>query len=259
MVSQPFLVPNLSCGGRRYRVMSSETVASNGQCPPSRLRTSTGAPRSTGAGNFTFGSQCEPWHRGTTSMHLCILGGEGPPLMCCGKRSGLSGCRVPRKGQQGVLNSSERQGRGGQGDWGTREKFPLGNVFWSRWRSDELASPWLLPWTREPVVRPTRRSSPWKACFLSSRSWPGRLFVESRSYRRVDRWRCRRVQVHVSVSEWFEVSAKGILWRLQAIVRTFVAYHWRFVCCSAGHTFPITRPISEDTRVRTRLGCRCVK
>ena len=48
----------------------------------------------------------------------------------------------------------------------------------------------------------TERSKPWKAGLLfSSKWWPGHLFVKGHSYRRVGQWRCRWVQLYVSVSE----------------------------------------------------------
>ena len=105
----------------------------------------------------------------------------------------------------------------------------------------------------------TTESKPWKAGLLfSSRWWPGHLFVKGHSYRRVGQWRCRWVQLYASVSEAFEVSARGISWHLQAIARTSLAYHWRIVRFSACHPFPVKGPILEDTRGRSKLGCRCV-
>ena len=63
--------------------------------------------------------------------------------------------------------------------------------------------------SKEPVVHPTGRNSPEEVRHFSSRSWPNGLFVESHSHRRVGLF-CRRIQVPVSVSEEFLVSAKGV-------------------------------------------------
>ena len=65
--------------------------------------------------------------------------------------------------------------------------------------------------SREPVVHPAGRNRPWKVGLLSPRSWAGRLFVDSHAHRRVDPWRCRRIQVPVSVPGEFVVSARRII------------------------------------------------
>ena len=77
LASQPFLVPNPSCDGRRYRVMSSETVASKAFAVKRRRS----SPTATGLGPGMLPSA--PWHGGNASIHLCHAGGS--PLMCCGR------------------------------------------------------------------------------------------------------------------------------------------------------------------------------
>ena len=80
------------------------------------------------------------------------------------------------------------------------------------------------------------------------------LGVESRGFAQQGgaRLGTRRVQVHDSVSEEFEVSARG---RLQATHHTFVACQWRIVCCSGCHQAHDGGPTTEDTGGRSRLRC----
>ena len=98
---------------------------------------------------------------------------------------------------------------------------------------------------QELVVHPVRRNKPWKVDLLSSRSWPGHLFVESHSCRRVGLWCCGRIQVPASVSEGFVDSGRWFLWRLQAAGRNI----WRMVW-----SVRVKGPISEDTGGRSRSG-----
>ena len=124
VASQPLLVPNPSCVGRRYRLMSSQTVArskclSHGhrsvagvlliQC----CESCAGDPGDNGAGNVAVG-------------HDADHGGEGrypgrrPPFDVLWVEAQQSCCRVLRKGKEGVLDHGER----GEGDGRNREEPP---------------------------------------------------------------------------------------------------------------------------------------
>ena len=79
---------------------------------------------------------------------------------------------------------------------------------------DELASPF------GDFLRLGRAGGSTGKAEQALESWPflffvkivlGHLVVESHSCRRVGRWRCHRVQVHVSVPGEFEISDTGIL------------------------------------------------
>ena len=96
--SRPFLVPNPRSGGRRYRAMSSETVAcwlsrcetfSDGYWPVAvvllllRCEQGTGDQRGNGAWNVALGMmRTVAWRQRSNSS---LYPWRRPPLMCCGR------------------------------------------------------------------------------------------------------------------------------------------------------------------------------
>ena len=93
MASRPLLVPNPSCAGRRYRVMSADTAASIAFA----VRRRRVSPTTTGQWLPSFSAseaQAIQWCQGRCLLprfgparpaRRCNLGG-GPPVMCCERR-----------------------------------------------------------------------------------------------------------------------------------------------------------------------------